>query len=121
MMKKFANLRVTRKLALLVGTGLLQLAAVAGLLLWAIHSLGVADSAGNLENRKMVAAHQIVTDQSGVAMYLGQMVISGQIVPEARDKLLAMRQEYRAILEDAKNKALTEEDKRLLRTIDEKA
>jgi methyl-accepting chemotaxis protein len=121
MKKKFANLKVARKLGLLVGSGLVQLAVVAGLLLWAIHSLDVSDNAGDLENRKMVAALQILADQSGVAMYLGQMIISGQIVPEAREKLLSMRQEYRAILEDAKNKAVTEEDKRLLRAIDEKA
>src|ERR1051326_7069267 len=121
MLKKFANLKLGTKLALLVGGGLLQLACLSGMLVWAVHSFEVANAAAEFESQKMVTAQRIPGDIAGAVLYISEMVIKGQSSQDLLNRVADMRQRYRAELEEAKGRTNTVEGRRLVEAIDEKA
>ena len=73
-----------------------------GLLFWAIHCLDVANTAAELESYKMMLAQKIPADMAGVTVYLGRWCSTARSRPNHQERLLALRKEYRAALEEAK-------------------
>jgi len=120
MRKKFANLKVGKKLALLVGAGVVQFACITGMLIWGIHALDVATTAADLESHKMVIAQRIPADITGAVLYISDMVVNGQVSPDLQSQVATLRQQYIAALDEAKSGADTPEGQRLVRLIEER-
>jgi methyl-accepting chemotaxis protein len=112
-MKKFANLKIGKKLAISSLACVVQLACLAGLSWWA---LGESDSAASKAlhyAHKMHLAQRLDSQLSELALRMGNLPTSKHAGQDA-DRVLELRKEYGTDFAYLKANATTDEDRSLL-------
>jgi methyl-accepting chemotaxis protein len=115
---KLKDMSFGRKLGIAFGIGVVQLACVAALALWAFGSASSANQKEQTYAYKMNMAVGIKGSLSELAVHMNNLVASGHAGRE-RDAVLALRQEYREALEYLKANATTDEDRNHLSDIEQ--
>jgi hypothetical protein len=118
MMKKLANLKIGRKLAISTVAAALQLGCLAGLSLWALGDSNSAATKALHYAHKMNLAQKLDSRLSEVALRMSSLPTSKHPGQDA-DLVLALRKDYATDLAYLKANATTDEDRGLLAKIDE--
>ena len=77
-MTKLANVKIGRKLGLVLGGTVLLVVCLAGLALWSVQTLHAAMKASELESHKMTLAERISGGQGAIAQRVATMTLSKQ-------------------------------------------
>jgi methyl-accepting chemotaxis protein len=117
-MSKLANMKIGRKLALATVASVLQLACVAGLALWALRDAESAAVKVEYYAHKMDLVEKIDVSLSEIALRMISLPTSKQVSHDL-DRVTAARKEYMEALEYLKGSTVTDEDRGLLRNIEE--
>ena len=117
-MNTLSNIKIGKKMALVLGVGALQLVCVGGLALWGIHSIGTAVAQSRQQSQKQVASQQIMNDVARLFVGVGNIVLSGKQANQEQGAVLALRKEYRAIIADLKTNAETDQETQLMDRLD---
>jgi methyl-accepting chemotaxis protein len=117
-MTKLADIRISKKLALLSGASVLQLACVVGLSLWAFASANSAAAEAQHYAHKLDLATKLDATLSELALRMSNLPLSRHPASD-RDQVLALRKEYATDFEYLKNNATTDEDRSLLHNIEQ--
>ena len=117
-MIKLTDIQVGKKLALLSAVSASLLACVTGLALWALNDANAAAAKAQHYPYKLNLEEKINASLSEIAVRIGNVVTSGQVSGDM-DRVMAARKEYTDALEYLKKGATTDEDRGLLRKIEE--
>ncbi|HUI53828.1 MAG TPA: methyl-accepting chemotaxis protein [Bryobacteraceae bacterium] len=117
-MRKFADMKIGKKLAIAFGICGVQFACVAALSLYALGSANVAAEKAQLYEYKASLTVKIKAALGEIAIHMNNLVTSRQAARE-RDAVLALRQEYREALDFLKANSTTEEETRLRSNIEQ--
>jgi methyl-accepting chemotaxis protein len=115
---RLANMKIGKKLALGSGLSILLLACVAGLALWALSQADAAAGKARLYAHKLELAVKIDATLSELALRMSNLAGSRHVGQEA-EQVLALRKEYAADFQFLKDAATNDEDRGLLRKIEE--
>ncbi len=116
---KLANIKIGKRLAIAFGIGVVQLACVAGLSLYAISGANSAsENAQSNANRNSLAL-KIRGHVAEIATHVNSLLANPQTVGRERDAVLTLRKEYREYLETLKAEATTDEGRQGLNKIDQ--
>ncbi|MBZ5728842.1 MAG: MCP four helix bundle domain-containing protein [Acidobacteriia bacterium] len=118
-MKKLKDIKIGRKMGLLLGASVLQLVCVGGFALWTLHAIDRAVGEAQTQSDKQVRAQQILSGATRVFVFVGSSVISNQINREEQETAMAIRKEYRGSIDDLKAHAATDEGRRLMQQLDD--
>jgi methyl-accepting chemotaxis protein len=118
-MNKLKNIKIGKKMAFVLGAGVLQLVCVGGLALWSVHSMDKAAGQARQHAQKQVKTQQIMIDVSHLFVGVGSIAISARQDPQEHEAVLALRKEYRGIIGDLKAQAESDEERRLMNQIDQ--
>jgi len=117
-MIKLTDIQVGKKLALLSAVSASLLACVTGLALWALNDANASAAKAQHYAYKLNLEEKINASLSEIAVRIGNVVTSGQVSGDM-DRVMAARKEYTDALEYLKKGATTDEDRGLLRKIEE--
>jgi methyl-accepting chemotaxis protein len=117
-MRFLTNLAISKKLALLVGIGLLQSALLGGLAWRMIESSEEATQQQRAEYDKSIRALRASNQASQASALVAQLLLSSKQEQSVLDHIASVRAEYTAELQKLKELAVTGEGKRLLNEID---
>src|ERR1039457_3641267 len=117
-LNRFGNMKIVKKLALATGASVFQLACLAGLSLWALSDMNSAAIKAEHYAYKLDLAESIDARESEIALRMSSLPTSRQVSRDV-EQVLVLRKEYRAALDELKETATTDEDKTLLRHIEE--
>jgi methyl-accepting chemotaxis protein len=106
-MNKFANLKVGKKLALVLGACVLLLVSLTGLALWGNRAITKYDEDTRNRLIKSLLAEQVTSGASAATIQVQAIVVSTGMNEEKRSELAGIRKEYVASLEAFKAKADT--------------
>ncbi len=115
---RLANMKIGKKLALGSGLSILLLACVGGLALWALSQANAAAEKAKLYAHKLDLAVQIDATLSELALRMSNLISSRHVGQEA-EQVLALRKDYAADFQFLKDAATNDEDRGLLRKIEE--
>jgi methyl-accepting chemotaxis protein len=115
---KLSNVKIGKKLALILAAGVIQLICVGGLSLWSIHAIDNAVVRVQRESLKQVATQQIMNDVARLFVGVGNIVISAKQDSQRQTAVLALRKEYRGIIFDLTTQAETDNERDLMRQLD---
>ncbi len=118
-MSKLTDIRIGKKLALVLGAGVLQLLCLGGLAQWSVHSINKAADQSQQESQTQIATQQMMIDVARVFVGVSNIAISGKQSTQDEAGVLALRKEYRGIIADLKARAASDGEKRLLEQIDQ--
>src|ERR1035438_9119763 len=120
-MSKLADIRIGKKMALIVATGIGAVVCVGGLSLWAISAIRSAVGQEHTEGDQMMNAQRVGSDLGTVNAVVGHMTLSGHCetchgVAAGGDRSEQIRtaKECRSLLSDMQNNEKTPEGKKLL-------
>ena len=116
-MNKLSNVKIGKKLALGFGAGVLQLAVLAGLALWAMGAINSAVEKAQQESHKSIVAMRVSGSLSELALRMTSLATSKRVSQDV-EEVLAVRKEYAADFEYLKANAVTDEGKRQLGNIE---
>ena len=116
-MNKLSNIKIGKKLALGFGAGVLQLAVLAGLALWAMSAINSASEKAQQESQKSITAMKVNATLSELALRMTTLATSKRVSQDA-EEVLAVRKVYAADFEYLKANAVTDEGKRQLGNIE---
>jgi methyl-accepting chemotaxis protein len=116
-MKKLADIRIGRKLALGFGGGICVLAGMVGLANWALSNSNAAAEKAQHYAFKLNLATKISAVLSDLALHMTHLAVSNN--SHDTQQVLALRKEYMDALEYLKNNSTTDEDRRLLSNIEQ--
>ena len=116
---KLANIKIGKRLGIAFGIGVIQLACVAALSLYALSGANSAAEKAQEYQHKASLALQMRGDLAEITTHVNNLVAIPQQADRERDALLALRKEYREALGYLKANATTDEDKRLRTNIEE--
>ena len=115
------NMRIGRKLGVLVAASLLQVLCVAGAAWWGLSTIDSHAQAAKKEARRTALGSQVANDQSQIAAHLAGAVIVNRMDAETKAKILELRKEYMADLEELGVLSETAEDARLRQLLEQAA
>jgi hypothetical protein len=115
---KFANMKIGKKLALASGVSVFLLACVAGLALWTLNDAGAAAAKAEHYAYKLNLVDKINASLSETALRMGNGLTSRHANHDV-DLVTDARKEYMDALEYLKSSATTDEDRALLRKVEE--
>ena len=113
-MKKLADIRIGRRLALAFGGGVLQIACLGGLALWAVHAIDTARQESDHERQMMITAEKVAADEGAIAQRVATMVLSPHRNEEILSELLGIRKEYLAAFENLRSGTATDAERQQL-------
>jgi len=113
-MKKLADIRIGRRLALAFGGGVLQIACLGGLALWAVHAIDTARQESDHERQMMITAEKVAADEGEIAQRVATMVLSPHRNEEILSELLGIRKEYLAAFENLRSGTATDAERQQL-------
>ena len=114
-MNKLADIRIGKKLAILVGINLFLLACGIGVGWWGQNTLDKMMDVAVLESHKVSAADKIAADVSQIGLRVSTLLIAKQFNPETESGILALRKEYLATFEEIYSQSKAPEGIRLLK------
>jgi len=117
-MNMFSNFKIEKKLALLATASVLELACIAGLALWALSDSTAAADKTQRYAHKLNLAEQIDVNLSELALNVASLPSSKHVSRDV-EGVMALRKQLAAKIEFLKANATTDEDRGLLRKIDE--
>src|SRR5579871_2498058 len=115
---RLSRINIGKKMALVLGAGVLQLVCVGGVAIWGVHSIENAVGEAQLQDQKQVSTQQIMNDVSRLFVGVGNFALGAQQGAAAQDGVLALRREYRGIITDLLNQAESDEERRLMGQVD---
>jgi methyl-accepting chemotaxis protein len=118
-MTGLSNIKIGKKMGLVLAAGIVQLVSVGGLALWSVHAIGQAVAQAERQSQEQVDTQQVMNDVSRLFVGVGNMVISSGAGSQQQDVVLAIRKEYRAIIADLKAHAESGDERRLMEQLDE--
>jgi methyl-accepting chemotaxis protein len=118
-MIKLSDIRIGRKLALMVGASILQLIVLVGVALWAVDAIDAQRKESEREARMMTLAEKVGANTGMIAHRVATMVLSEHRYREIMDQLLVIRKDYLQTFAELKSMERTGEGRRLLRRADE--
>jgi methyl-accepting chemotaxis protein len=113
------NIRIGRKLGLLVFAGLVSVLGVTGAAWWGLNTIDANAQAARKEARRAVLASQVARDQSDIAAHLAGTVIANKIDSQTKAQILELRKEYMGDLEELGVLTETTEDARLRQLLEQ--
>jgi methyl-accepting chemotaxis protein len=119
-MNKLADMKIGKKLALVFGVSVFLLACVAGLALWALNDASAAAAKAQHYAYKLNQVEKIGAKTLDIALVVRNLPSSKQVSRDV-DRVLAVRKDYREALQELAAGATTDEDRSLLRKIEETA
>jgi methyl-accepting chemotaxis protein len=117
-MNTLTNMNIGKKLAFVSGVSGLLLACVTGLALWALNDANAAAAKALHYAHKLDLTERIGARLSANALRIADLPSSRQVSRDV-DQVMAARKEYSDALEELKRSATTDEDRSLLRKIEE--
>jgi methyl-accepting chemotaxis protein len=114
---KLANVKIGKKLALLIGISAIGCVCLVGMALWFTYRFDGLINAGHVAGRKMMLAQRTDADFNAIMRQIGSMIVSNREDPEKIQTIQALRKDYGAIMEELKSAALTDEERRSLQAI----
>jgi CHASE3 domain sensor protein len=117
-MSKLSDIKIGKQLALAFGVGVVLLACVAGLSIWALNSASIAGTKSKQYAHKLNLAVQLDATLSALALRMTNLVTTRNVT-QCVEQVLALRKQYATDLEYLKTNATTDEDRGMLRIIQE--
>jgi methyl-accepting chemotaxis protein len=117
-MNRLADISFGKKMALVLGAGVLQLVCVGGLALWSVHAIDTAAGQSQQQNQKQVETLQMTNDIARLFVGVGNIVMSAKQGSQEQESVLALRKEYRGLFADLQARAETGDERRLLDQLD---
>ena len=118
---KLSNIKIGKKLALILGAGVVQLVCVGGLALWSVQTIDNAAVQAQRESLKQVETQQIMNDVARLFVGVGNIVISAKRDSQRQEAVLALRKEYRGIITGLTTQAETDDERHLMHQLDRAA
>ena len=119
MIKKFAGMKIGRKLALVVAASILQGAAFIALSQWAMEKASEGRVRMGANGRMMDLADKVSSDIKGIGLSISYLVHSSVPDPEAMPNIQAYRRSYRASMDELSKLAEHSDEKSRLTRIDQ--
>ncbi len=94
-MNGLANVKIGKKLGLLIGAGVLQVVCIAGVAWWGLHTLDTQAVAARQEARRTALALQISSDANAVTTHIAGALLARKFDPRL-EEIAALRKEYLA-------------------------
>ena len=113
-MTRLADIRIGRRLGLAFGGGVLQIACLGGLALWAVHAIDTARQESDRERQTMITAEKVSADQGAIAQRVATMVLSPHRNDEILGELLGIRKEYLAAFDGLRSGSATDAERQQL-------
>ena len=113
-MNKLSNIKIGKKLALVLGGNVVLLVAMAAAGLYAIRSLHVTNQAVQQESRMIVLAQRMSGNQMGIQMELVKLLSEIKDGTNSWDRIQGMRDDYKKAFEELRARTDTEEGKHML-------
>jgi len=117
-MSKFADIKIGKKLVVSSGVSVFLLACVAGLALWALNHATRSAAKAEHYAHKLDLSVKLDATLSELALRMSNLVTYRHVREEA-EEVLALRKDYAADFKYLKDGATTDEDRSLLRKIEE--
>jgi len=111
-MNGLANVKIGRKLGLLIGASILQVLCLTGVAWWGVHTLDTQALAAKQEARRTDLALQISSDANAVTVHVAGALLARKFDSATMEKIAALRKEYLADFEELAALATTAEGKR---------
>jgi methyl-accepting chemotaxis protein len=111
---KLSNIKIGKKLALVLGGNVVLLVAMAAAGLYAIRSLHVTNQAVQQESRMIVLAQRMSGNQMGIQMELVKLLSEIKDGTNSWDRIQGMRDDYKKAFEELRARTDTEEGKHML-------
>src|SRR2546428_538973 len=102
-MNILANMKIGKKMALVLAGSVLQLSCMAGLALWGFYSINAAMSASAHEARMALLAERVSGDVVGVCLRIGNMVIARRASGADEARIAALRKDYLSAIEELRS------------------
>ena len=118
---KLASLKIGRKLGLLIGASVLQLACLSGAIWWGVHALDAQIDAANKEGRRRSLALQISADVNDVNANIAAALLGKRLESETLNRILTLRKEYLGYFEELGRLSVSAEGKRRTETLEQSA
>ena len=104
---KFANLKIGKKLSLVLGACVFLLFSMAGLALWGNRTIAKYEADSRDRLTKCLLAEQVSSGAGSATLYVGAIAQSKRSAAAERDELLQVRKDYLAALEGFKARVNT--------------
>lgn len=121
MTKMLANLKIGKKLALLLGSAIAELVLLGGISFWALSSIAGALADMKHETTQMLTVERAASAITRAATLVGQAIVSPRWTAEDQARIVDARKMYTSALGFLKEHDDTAEGKRLLTRIEETA
>jgi methyl-accepting chemotaxis protein len=113
-MNKLANIKIGKRLAIILGSVILLTACVAGFGIWSLHSVGRAADEAQFQMDNMLLANRYSNSTARILTVLGNSVIRSKSTPEEDARLADLRQSYASDLAKLKTRVTESEGKQLI-------
>ncbi len=119
-MNKFTNMKIGKKLALLLASGIGSVVCIGALSLWALSAVRSTEEQQQVESDKMMSAQRVGSDLGAVNSIVGHIALSkhceichGNTAGGDRSNQIHMAQEARSLMSDLKTQEKTAEGQKL--------
>jgi len=120
-MTKLSNMKIARKLGMLIGAGVLQLVCLMGVGWWGAGAVNRLRMEDHSEARKKALALTVSSDTNAIAVNVYDMIAARSASEEVLSRIAVLRKDYMAALQELGSLARTEEGRRLRDAIDQAA
>jgi methyl-accepting chemotaxis protein len=111
-MIKLANVKIGRKMGLLVGASVLQLVCLAGVALWSVRALDLQMDKANTEGHRTALALNVSSQINALGVHVSDGLLSNQSDSGRMSRIAALRKEYMDSLEELGTLTITDEGRR---------
>jgi methyl-accepting chemotaxis protein len=119
-MRKFANVKIGKKLAIVLASGIGSVVCISGLSLWALSAIRSTGEQQQVESEKMSSAERVGSDLGAVNSIVGHIALSkhcemchGNTAGGDRANQIHMAQESRSLMSELKTQEKTAEGQKL--------
>lgn len=119
-MNKFANMKIGKKLAIMLAAGIGSVICIGGLSLWALWAIRGTAEQQQTESDKMMSAQRVGSDLGAVNSIVGHIALSkhceichGNVAGGDRTNQIRMAQEARSLMSDLKTHEAVPEGQKL--------
>jgi len=114
-----ANLTIAKKMALVLGSAVLQLACLGAMAVWSVRTINDKAVESQKHGQKQVMAQQILVDVKSLFVGVGNTLNAVKQDSTQRDAVLALRKEYRKLIADLKAGAENDDERRLIGQVEQ--
>lgn len=118
-MRLFANLKIGKKLAVLVGIGVVEIALVAGLGVWTQRATNALVEMDQLRADLQLDTERVANMIARVSFLVGEVALHDRPMPDRQAKIVELRGQYVPLLSELRNREPNPEAKRLVGVFEE--